>query len=1021
MLIIYDDKNRKSGVKKYLEQGTNNDRNKKDERITLLGDLDILDKTIKYSNTFKKSWKGEHYRNIVLSFEEDDISEETLKQIAQEFDENYTIGLNKDEYVSYAEVHYPKLKLKLKDISDPEFRTFYEQNKYRDDFDLDKFIQELNEKNITYTLKKRKPHIHYTIALYSPRLDAKLDLGTHGDRGFNSRGREIKLLKEYLEKKYNLKSVTKKPITQGRDEIYIKDKYSKQVELKKDIKAYITANINNYNEFEDMIDDITKTFKIKNIKYSTAKAKTKYISLKHPNFERNIKLKGDLFFKDTFKQAKKNLQNPTAPTYIPQEQGSAYSIQKSPELIKLQDYRIQNLNKRYRKKREFLSKEFKERQFKLFYYAPKLYKIKTNTSKILSNYNGVNLLSSLFKSELKNFTQNLSNLFNTAVKSYSNYSKAKAKKLELELKQERLKARFVANREQYKKKFEEQLSILKEKQTTNVVDTKLKEVNNKIKAKEIDLKSLKELVNAKDLLDYLHNKQIIKTDYEVLANNKIKVGQKRLNVLDFCLKELHLNFQEATTLLKDVYSLDLEQVKGDEMTKIDWGELKRTINPLILNKLFNANIDKKQIVKGFGANKDEYRIKVGNKHITITDYLLKELKFEYKDIKDPNFINKLKLTNKDLLLNNLKEINKNDAEEIAKRNREQVEFINYFNLHNLSIFAEALGYEYKKEKSTRTYQVLKKDEDTIIVYKNKKGHYRFKRPNPKNENINIKSGGIYELFASNGIKRYDLIVNKIKSINKAKFDELREKFGALEVGGYDNYEKQAEARNLWESYSNKVNFAYLEQERKLNINTINKYAHNFKQNKRSNIVVQMFKNDTNNGFKFVGNSHRNSNFKLIEGNKGVEILTPKGLEIGEEATIIVCENYVDGLSLAELTKSDKAIILSTTGQPNQDILKTITNYIKNRQAKNVYIAFDNDENGEHYTQQLLQTFKELGLKIDNIKRARPKNKDFNEDLKELKSKIDEINKDIVIEQKTEVKEIEDKENNNDEIGEIGIG
>ena len=47
MLIILDMVARQYGVKDYLENGTNNDRNRKDKRIPLYGDIDTLDEAIK--------------------------------------------------------------------------------------------------------------------------------------------------------------------------------------------------------------------------------------------------------------------------------------------------------------------------------------------------------------------------------------------------------------------------------------------------------------------------------------------------------------------------------------------------------------------------------------------------------------------------------------------------------------------------------------------------------------------------------------------------------------------------------------------------------------------------------------------------------------------------------------------------------------------------------------------------------------------------------------------------------------
>ena len=80
MLIILDNRSRKDGLVYYLKNGTKGDRDKKDIRLTLKGDLEEMQSWIDYSNKYKKY--AETYRNIVLSLEEDieEIGEEKLKK-----------------------------------------------------------------------------------------------------------------------------------------------------------------------------------------------------------------------------------------------------------------------------------------------------------------------------------------------------------------------------------------------------------------------------------------------------------------------------------------------------------------------------------------------------------------------------------------------------------------------------------------------------------------------------------------------------------------------------------------------------------------------------------------------------------------------------------------------------------------------------------------------------------------------------------------------------------------------------
>jgi hypothetical protein len=100
-----------NGLKHYLENGTNNDRDEKDKRVTLYGDIDILQSCIKLGHD--KGYK-ETYRNIVVSFDENYVKNNDLKDIAYKYISQYAKGYKSDEVVAYAEVHIPKILYKTK-------------------------------------------------------------------------------------------------------------------------------------------------------------------------------------------------------------------------------------------------------------------------------------------------------------------------------------------------------------------------------------------------------------------------------------------------------------------------------------------------------------------------------------------------------------------------------------------------------------------------------------------------------------------------------------------------------------------------------------------------------------------------------------------------------------------------------------------------------------------------------------------------------------------------------------------
>ena len=99
-----------SGVKEYLEEGIKNGRDytreELDERLILYGDLDLTEMVYKLIPD-----KGQNrYTTFTLSFKEDAVPEQTLKEITKEFREFMMYAYEDDEYSFYAEAHIPKIK-----------------------------------------------------------------------------------------------------------------------------------------------------------------------------------------------------------------------------------------------------------------------------------------------------------------------------------------------------------------------------------------------------------------------------------------------------------------------------------------------------------------------------------------------------------------------------------------------------------------------------------------------------------------------------------------------------------------------------------------------------------------------------------------------------------------------------------------------------------------------------------------------------------------------------------------------
>lgn len=159
-----------SGVKEYLEEGVKNgrdySRDELDERVILHGDLDVTDRVYKSIPD-----RGQNrYTTFTLAFREDEISNDTLSSITNEFREFMMYAYEQEEYNFYAEAHLPKIK-------------------------------EVFDKRTGERIE-RKPHIHIVVPkinLLSGRVNDVI--GDH-----DSTERYLEAFQEYINQKYKLAS-----------------------------------------------------------------------------------------------------------------------------------------------------------------------------------------------------------------------------------------------------------------------------------------------------------------------------------------------------------------------------------------------------------------------------------------------------------------------------------------------------------------------------------------------------------------------------------------------------------------------------------------------------------------------------------------------------------------------------------------------------------------------------------------------------------------------------------------------
>ncbi|WP_235527620.1 LPD7 domain-containing protein [Burkholderia sp. Leaf177] len=105
-------------MKKYLEDGRKLgrelERDEMDERVILVGDLELTNSIIQSINVASNV---DRYLSVTLSFKEDEVSRETLLAITEEFRAFVSAAYRPDEINFYAEAHLPKVKSYLDDAS----------------------------------------------------------------------------------------------------------------------------------------------------------------------------------------------------------------------------------------------------------------------------------------------------------------------------------------------------------------------------------------------------------------------------------------------------------------------------------------------------------------------------------------------------------------------------------------------------------------------------------------------------------------------------------------------------------------------------------------------------------------------------------------------------------------------------------------------------------------------------------------------------------------------------------------
>lgn len=220
-----------AGAQEYLEEGTKAgrefSRDELDERVILYGDLDLTRRV--YESIEDKS--QDRYLSITMSFKEDLVSPDTLRDVAQEFREFLMYAYKAEEFNFYAEAHIPRIR-SIKDRKSGE-------------------------------LIDRKPHIHIVIPKKNMLSGNIFDpVGS----SYSQSEKYLEAFQEYINQKYKLASPRDHVRADVADAASVlsrykgDDFYGKNREFKQSlVKLVIERNISTREGFYDLVAEHGET------------------------------------------------------------------------------------------------------------------------------------------------------------------------------------------------------------------------------------------------------------------------------------------------------------------------------------------------------------------------------------------------------------------------------------------------------------------------------------------------------------------------------------------------------------------------------------------------------------------------------------------------------------------------------------------------------------------------------------------------------------------------------------------
>jgi hypothetical protein len=588
----------KSGLSQYLRDGKKADSiyNREDKDVvTSLGSLDDFERAENYC-VENKNW-AENYMHITFGFSDNDYQKieslpskeeqnALMQELVQDYIKHHFSGYDIDnEIISYAELHYPKIK--------------YENN------------------------FKRYPHIHLCISFLNPLSDTKL----RNIFAINSFYDDVMVRKSNFKfgfeqtkrKEFRIKNFDSQLGRDRREWIEILDDLNDREEL-----IYFLENQINFKEDVDYRAVDTKNnnyIKLINKSYKIDKSGRKIIqdiNLQGKGFERFVNVNADAKnYKKLEDMTQEELEEILNDVYAKrvEEIGKRRSKKATEDLKKIyeDDEKLKkDFEKKYSKKAEYNSFKSLTFQQKLFYkhygvniqdslrgYYVKIDEPSVDNTTFINHSKGIKVQDK--GDEIVSYSN--ADSIQEEARLMIDISLAKGWNL-LEIQVDGTPQFIKEAKKQILQKIEEQKQI-QEKEKIKEIEIKTRRpvsqldnfiLENESKIFEVEkvnnLKFLKENLPAQVILEYSLRKYNINMDEFEVADgnkikNKIKTRQKPKSIIDFFTKEIGISINEATEICDDL------MVKQPKKEKEIIQKTENDYKSKHLDELIVAN-DKKQ-------------------------------------------------------------------------------------------------------------------------------------------------------------------------------------------------------------------------------------------------------------------------------------------------------------------------------------------------------------------------------------------------------------------------------------------